>query len=97
ERGLGLVAIDVQREVEVQQHWLAVYAHEDVGRLDVAVQHPAVVCVLQAFRQPGHDPGADLHVPEPAPGRERTVDRLRRRFRAGWTWRRGEGRAADDA
>ncbi len=54
--GLGLGVAGAAGQVEVQQHRLAVEAHQDVRRLDVVVQHAALVRVLQPVGQAGHDP-----------------------------------------
>ena len=61
-RGLGVVDPGLLREVEVQQHRQAVAGHQDVRRLDVAVQDLAVVGVLERLGHPGAPPGDRLGI-----------------------------------
>ena len=49
-------------EVEVEQHRLAVGGQQDVGRLEVEVDQPALVGELQRVGQAGGDPAHRLHV-----------------------------------
>ncbi len=62
KHGLGLVAVELLRKIEVKQHRLAVAADQDVRRFDVPVEDAAIVGVLQTLGQPGHDPGGGLQV-----------------------------------
>ena len=55
-------------QVEVQEHGQAVLGDEDVGRLDVAVQHAALVRVLQGLGQPRPPPGDRPRVGPPGQG-----------------------------
>ena len=58
-RGGGGAVLEhrLARQVEVQQHGHAVGGHQHVGRLDVAVEHAAVVGVVEGLGQPGAPPG----------------------------------------
>ena len=60
--GLGVVDPGLLREVEVQQHRQTVAGHQDVRRLDVAVQDLAVVGVLERLGHPGAPPGDRLGI-----------------------------------
>ena len=70
------------REVEIQQHRLAVGGDEHVGRFQVQVDQAALVSIVQGVRQAGADPADRLHI-----GRliqqlpDRTVDGRRQRLR----------------
>ena len=55
-------------QVEVQEHRQAVLGDEDVGRLDVAVQHAALVRMLQSLGQPRPPPGDGPGVCPPSQG-----------------------------
>ena len=50
----------LRRDVEVGEHRPAVGAHEDVGWLDVAVQHATLVGEVERLAQPGANPGGGL-------------------------------------
>ena len=54
---LGLPPGKVLRQVEIQEHRLAVGAQEDVGRLDIAMEHAAFVGMLQGVGQQTCQPG----------------------------------------
>ena len=48
----------VMRQIEIEQHRCAVRTQQNVARLDVAVQHAAIVRVLESIGEPRDDPGA---------------------------------------
>ena len=81
-RGPGPV-LQVDREVEIQEHRLAVVGQQDVGGLQVEVQDRPLVRMGQPARQPGAHPEDGLDVGEalqvlqgPGAGRSPLVGRL---------------------
>ena len=68
-RGVG-VSLDVLGEVEVQDQRLAVVGHQDVGRLQVAMEDAPPVGVRQAVGDPRADPEDGVDVGESAEGPE---------------------------
>ena len=54
--GFSSIRIDVGRHVEISQQRPAIRSNKDVGGLDVAVQDPLAMGVVQGLGQPGADP-----------------------------------------
>ena len=57
-RSQGSIGLTLLREIEIEQHRLAVRAQEDIGRLDIAVEDAALVGMLQRLSQACDDPGS---------------------------------------
>src|SRR5206468_973077 len=80
---LRLAAIEVLGDVEVEEHGLAIGAKKDIGRLDVAMKHAALVRMLQGLGQAGGDPRRRTDIAEasqPGQGRRSGRKGVRNRF-----------------
>ena len=62
--GLGLVAGDGLRQVEVEKHRLAVSANKYIGRFDVSMEDAALMRVFQRLGQARYDPNYRVHIVE---------------------------------